>query len=472
MKSIKEIVELVNRNELDPLDRVNESISKLESISHLNAVRFLLSDSARENANELRNQIRQGKTFPLAGVIIAVKDNIVTKNDETTAASKILTGYKSLFDATAVEKLRAAGAIIIAKTNMDEFAMGSSGENSGFGLTQHPHFPKYVPGGSSSGSAVVVACNAVDASLGSETGGSVRQPASFCGIVGVKPSYGRVSRYGLLAFASSLDQIGVFGKSVADAEEVLSVISGVDHRDATSSDKSIQRLSETSFQNQPLKIASLQIPNVSTVQREVYDAYQSAIRIYQSQGIQVDEVELPSFDLSVAIYYILATAEASANLARYDGGRYGFRVEKDGLRESYFATRNQGFGKEVKRRILMGTFVLSAGFYDAYYRKAMLARRKMSQEFFSVMERYSALLLPTSPYTAFKIGDKIDDPVAMYLSDTFTIPANLVGSPAISVPYGNDAKGLPIGMQLITRPFQETTLFHIGQLLERGKDAV
>lgn len=469
MKTIQEIADSVNQLKIDPLDRVEESLKKLVQLEPFNAVRFLLSDSARQTAVSLRERIRNGESFPLAGVILAVKDNIVTKGDENTAASKILKGYRSPFDATAIERLRSAGAIIIAKTNMDEFAMGSSGENSGYGFTRHPTHFDYVPGGSSSGSAVVVAADSVDASLGSETGGSVRQPASFCGIVGVKPSYGRVSRYGLIAFASSLDQIGVFGKCVEDAETVLSVISGVDPKDATSVDRPIQRMHDLPLTPQNVKLAALEIPNLSSVQPEILEAFEKTILTFKNLGVEVERITLPSFDLSVAMYYILATAEASANLARYDGGRYGYRVEKNGLRETYRATRGYGFGKEVKRRILMGTFVLSAGFYDAYYRKAMQARRKMSIEFFEVMKNYHALLLPTSPTTAFKIGERINDPISMYLSDTFTIPANAIGCPSISIPVGKDKNGLPIGMQIMAKPFEEAIMFQIAQWLERSQ---
>ncbi|MCX7834770.1 MAG: Asp-tRNA(Asn)/Glu-tRNA(Gln) amidotransferase subunit GatA [bacterium] len=466
MKTIQEIVDAVNRQQLDPLDRVEEAIAKLTRIEPLNAVRFLLADSARQTAITLRDRIQKGETFPLAGVIVAVKDNIVTKGDENTAASKILQGYHSPFDATAVERLRAAGAIILAKTNMDEFAMGSSGENSGYGLTRHPTHWNYVPGGSSSGSAVVVATGAVDISLGSETGGSVRQPASFCGIVGVKPSYGRISRYGLIAFASSLDQIGVFGKCVQDVELVLSVLGGMDEKDATSINKPFIRMHDVSFSPDKNKIAALDIPNKDAVQKEVRLAFENVLQKLQNNGITVETVSIPSFDLSVAMYYILATAEASANLARYDGGRYGTRIEKEGLRETYRATRGYGFGKEVKRRILMGTFVLSAGYYDAYYRKAMKARRKMSNEFFDVMKNFSVLLLPTSPTTAFQIGEKINDPISMYLSDIFTIPANAIGAPSVSIPIGKDENHLPIGMQVMAKPFEEAIMFRVAHWLE------
>ncbi len=467
-QTIATIADQVNFGILDARDRVETSCATIEEYEYLNATRFLLRDRAMRQAEKIQKAISAGKQFPLAGITLAVKDNIATEGDETTAGSRILEGYRSPFTATAVQRLEEAGAIVVAKTNLDEFAMGSSGENSAYGATLHPFDTERVPGGSSSGSAALVAVNAVDGALGSETGGSVRQPASFCGIVGVKPTYGRVSRYGLIAFASSLDQISPFARTVADAEAILYTMSGGDVRDATSAREPVPAIGEEQGGGvQRLKIAALKLSHDLQPAPAVMDGYQRAMHLLADEGAEVEEVELPSFELSVAIYYIIATAEASSNLARYDGGRYGSRVTAEGLREMYRSSRGQGFGKEVKRRILLGTFVLSSGFIDAYYRKAMLVRRKMANEYSELMNRFDCLLLPTSPTTAFRIGERISDPVSMYLSDIFTIPANMVGCPAISVPFGLDGNHLPIGLQVMGKSFQEPRMFRVAETLER-----
>ncbi|MDK9700691.1 MAG: Asp-tRNA(Asn)/Glu-tRNA(Gln) amidotransferase subunit GatA [bacterium] len=467
-ETIHRIADDVNNGRIDPRERVSDALALIEQYEYLNATRFLLRDKAMAAAERLNQAIRGGKRdFPLAGVTVAVKDNIVTTGDECTAGSKILKSYISPYTATAVERLENAGAIVVAKTNMDEFAMGSSGENSAYGATGHPFDPSRVPGGSSSGSAVLAAVNAVDISLGSETGGSVRQPAAFCGVVGVKPTYGRVSRYGLIAFASSLDQIGVFANNVSDTEAALYAMAGADEHDATSAREPVPAVgTELDDGLQGLKIAVLKTSPELKPQSDVANAFDYTIHRMAEEGAEVDEVEFPLFAEAIATYYIICTAEASSNLARYDGGRYGARVETDGLRDTYKQTRGQGFGREVKRRILLGTFVLSSGFIDAYYRKAMLVRRKMANEYLSVMEKYDALVLPTSPTTAFKMGERMDDPVAMYLSDIYTAPANLIGVPAISVPFGVDENRLPIGMQVMAKPFAEARMFRVASALE------
>jgi len=404
----------------------------------------------------------------LYGMPVAVKDNICTLEFTTTCGSKILEGYRSPYEATAVAKLRAAGALIAGKSNCDEFAMGSSTEHSVYGRTLHPFDKARVPGGSSGGSAALVAAGAVPAALGSETGGSVRQPASFCGVVGIKPTYGRVSRYGLVAFGSSLDQIGVLGRSVHDAARVLSVISGRDPKDSTCEDRDPLRLPTVpeSLQGFVIGIPKEYFP--PDLDPAVRRACDRVIRLFREQGAAVREVSLPHTPYAVATYYIIAPAEASSNLARYDGARYGPRF--DGavdVRALYRATRGRGFGAEVRRRILVGTYVLSSGYYDAYYRKAQQMRALIAQDFRTAFDRGVDLLFtPTTPTAAFKAGEKLADPVAMYLSDIFTVTANLAGLPALSLPIGR-IKGLPIGGQFIGQAFLEDELIEAAYAVER-----
>ena len=404
----------------------------------------------------------------LYGMPVAVKDNIATLDFPTTCGSKILEGYRSPYEATAVVKLRAAGALITGKTNCDEFAMGSSTEHSAYGRTLHPFDKTRVPGGSSGGSAALVAAGVVPAALGSETGGSVRQPASLCGVVGIKPTYGRVSRYGLVAFGSSLDQIGVLGRSVHDAARVLSVISGRDPKDSTCEDRDPLRLPTVpeSLQGFVIGIPKEYFP--ADLDPAVRRACDRVIRLFREQGAAVREVSLPHTSFAVATYYILAPAEASSNLARYDGARYGPRFDgATDVRALYRATRGQGFGAEVRRRILIGTYVLSSGYYDAYYRKAQQMRALIAQDFRNAFDRGVDLLFtPTTPTAAFKAGEKLADPVAMYLSDIFTVTANLAGLPAISLPIGR-AKGLPLGGQFIGQAFLEDELIEAAYALER-----
>jgi len=407
-------------------------------------------------------------TGVLYGMPVAVKDNICTLEFTTTCGSKILEGYRSPYEATAITKLKAAGALIAGKTNCDEFAMGSSTEHSAYGRVIHPLDKARVPGGSSGGSAALVGAGAVPAALGSDTGGSVRQPAAFCGVVGIKPTYGRVSRYGLVAFGSSLDQIGVFGRSVHDAARVLSVISGRDPRDATCEDRDPLRLPTVpeSLQGFVIGVPKEYFP--PELDPAVRRACDRSIRMMKELGAAIREVSLPHTPYAVPTYYVIAPAEASSNLARYDGVRYGPRFDGTAdLRGLYRATRGQGFGPEVRRRILVGTYVLSAGYYDAYYRRAQQMRALIAQDFRNVFDRGVDLLFtPTVPSPAFKAGEKLSDPIAMYMSDIFTVTANLAGLPAISLPIGR-VKGLPIGGQLIGQAFLEDEMLEAAYALER-----
>ena len=408
---------------------------------------------------------------PLAGVPVAVKDNIATLALPTSCGSRILAGYVSPFEATAITRMRNAGAIIIGKTNMDEFAMGSSTENSAYGPARNPRDTARGPGGSSGGSAAVVAAGMVPIALGSETGGSVRQPAAFCGVVGVKPTYGRVSRYGLVAFASSLDQIGVFGASVDDAALGMQTIAGRDPMDATSADVPVERYADAAGAS----LAGLVIGRPKEYFPDFLDARirarcERAFEIFRQQGAEVRDVSLPHTDLAIPVYYIIAPAEASSNLARFDGVRYGLREAADGLAATYEATRSHGFGKEVTRRILLGTYVLSAGYYDAYYRKAQQVRTLIADDFRAVFASGVKLLFtPTTPTTAFELGAK-SDPVEMYLSDIFTATANLAGVPAMSQPIGL-VDGLPVGGQLIAPHFDEARMFSAAYALEKALGA-
>jgi aspartyl-tRNA(Asn)/glutamyl-tRNA(Gln) amidotransferase subunit A len=404
---------------------------------------------------------------PLAGVPVAVKDNIVTADLPTTCGSRILQGYRSPFDATAVRKLRAAGAVLVGKTNLDEFGMGSSTENSAYGPTLNPHDRTRVPGGSSGGSAAAVAAGYVPMALGSETGGSVRQPAAFCGVVGLKPTYGRVSRYGLVAFASSMDQIGTFGRTVADAARLMEVVSGHDPLDATSVERpppdlmgSIDRGVEGMVIGVPREYVTESLN--AGVRRLVDDA----LARLEREGARVREVSLPHTRFAIPTYYVLAPAEASSNLSRFDGVRYGVRGPADDIAHMYEKTRSEGFGAEVKRRIMLGTYALSAGYYDRYYGRAQQARARITQDFREVFgSGVHALFTPTTPTPAFPIGERIDDPVQMYLSDVFTVTANLAGIPGMSVPIGS-VGGLPVGGQILAPWWEEATAVTIGAALE------
>ncbi|HKA57772.1 MAG TPA: Asp-tRNA(Asn)/Glu-tRNA(Gln) amidotransferase subunit GatA [Gemmatimonadales bacterium] len=438
---------------------------RLTKVKRLNA----LLTPAKDLRKSLSQQAAAARpTGVLYGMPVAVKDNICTLEFTTSCGSRILEGYRSPYDATAVAKLKAAGALIAGKSNCDEFAMGSSTEFSAYGRVIHPLDKARVPGGSSGGSAALVASGAIPAALGSETGGSVRQPASFCGIVGIKPTYGRVSRYGLVAFGSSLDQIGVFGRSVHDAARVLSVISGRDARDATCEDRDPLRLPTVPESLQGFVVGLPREYFPPELDPAVRRACERAVRLMKEQGAAIREVSLPHTPYAVPTYYVIAPAEASSNLARFDGVRYGPRFNGAAdLRSLYRSTRGQGFGPEVQRRILVGTYVLSAGFYDAYYRRAQQMRALIAQDFRNVFDRGVDLLFtPTTPTPAFKAGEKLGDPVAMYLSDVFTVTANLAGLPAMSIPIGR-VKGLPIGGQLIGQAFLEDEMIEAAYALER-----
>lgn len=408
--------------------------------------------------------------LPLKGCAIAVKDNICTKGTQTTCGSNIIGNYIAQYDATAVERLSAAGAVIIGKTNMDEFAMGSSNESSAFGAAKNPWDTDRVPGGSSGGSAAAVASGVVRAALGSETGGSVRQPASLCGIVGLKTTYGRISRYGLVAFASSLDGIGIFGRNAADTADVLGVIAGRDPRDATSADVPVPDYA--AGLNGDIAGKRIGVPRemfAEGLDAEVRSAVESSIENYRNLGAEIVDVELPYAKYGIAVYYIIATAEASSNLARFDGVRYGVRAEEAAsLREMYFQTRENGFGEEVKRRIMLGTYVLSSGYYDAYYSKAQKVRALVKRDYAKAFEKCDVILTPTSPSTAFKLGERSNDPLAMYLSDIYTVSANLAGVPAISIPCGISSEGLPIGTQLVGNFWSEATLLNFAHVYENA----
>ena len=435
--------------------------------SGLNAILWDDREAALGAAAKVADLARQGnQPGPLAGVPVVVKDNIATLTMPTTCGSRILEGYVSPFEATVVTRLRTAGAIIIGKTNMDEFAMGSSTENSAYGPTRNPLDPTRVPGGSSGGSAACVAAGIVRVALGSETGGSVRQPAAFCGIVGVKPTYGRVSRYGLVAFASSLDQVGVFGRSVEDAAIGLGAIAGRDRYDSTSADAAVVDYAATV--SETLKGVVIGRPREyfpDSLDARIRERCDAAFDAFRQLGATVRDVSLPHTDLAIPTYYIIAPAEASSNLARFDGVRYGVRAKAATLREMYADTRSHGFGPEVTRRILLGTYVLSAGYYDAYYKKAQEVRALIADDFQKVFDTgVDVLVTPTAPTTAFPIGAK-SDPYEMYLSDIFTATANLAGIPALSLPIGR-VDGLPVGGQIMAPHFAEAALFRAAFALE------
>ena len=406
---------------------------------------------------------------PLAGVPVAVKDVIVTKGLRTTCGSKLLADYIPPYDATAIVRLEEAGGVIIGKTNCDEFAMGSSNENSAFGPVRNPHAPDRVPGGSSGGSAAAVAQGTAVVALGSDTGGSVRQPASFCGVVGVTPTYGRVSRYGLTAFASSLDHIGPFGRSVKDCATLLGVIAGRDPCDSTSADAPVPDYTAALDGN--VKGMKLGLPReyLKDLAGETGDLIGRGVEVLKKLGCEIKDISLPATDYAIATYYVIATAEASSNLARYDGVRYTSRsAHSETLADMYRNTRGEGFGAECKRRIMLGTYVLSAGYYDAYYLKAQKVRALIAQDFQRAFAEVDAIVAPVSPFPAFKIGEKVDDPLEMYLSDIYTITGDLAGIPCMSVPCGKTADGLPVGMQVLTRHFDEAGMFRLADAFERA----
>jgi aspartyl-tRNA(Asn)/glutamyl-tRNA(Gln) amidotransferase subunit A len=446
---------------------VYEEINRVDKDVH--AFLSLSPERALAEARRLDEKIQAGEPLePLAGVPVAIKDNIAVRDMPATCGSKILEGYVPPFTATAVERLRSAGAIIVGKTNCDEFAMGSTTENSAYGITRNPHNLDRVPGGSSGGSAATVASGTSLIALGSDTGGSVRTPAAFCGTVGLKPTYGRISRYGLIAFGSSLDQIGPLCKSVREAAQTLETIAGFDHFDSTSADMELDEYVKNL--DNPIKGIRIGIPKeyfIGGLDPEVKSKIEAGIKVYESLGCELEEISLPHTEYAVATYYLIATAEASSNLARYDGVRYGRRETGNSLQQMYRGTRAHGFGKEVKRRIILGTYALSAGYYDAYYLKALKVRTLMLKDFQKAFERVDIVLTPSSPTVAFRIGEKTADPLSMYLSDIFTITHSLAGIPAISVPCGKNSENMPVGMQLAANHFQESLLLNVAYHFEK-----
>ena len=449
---------------LDQIQRVDGSIHAFLSYD---------APDALAQADAADQAIAAGATRaerPLLGVPIALKDVLAVKNQPLGCASKILAKFTSPYDATVVEKLKAAGAIVFGRLNMDEFAMGSSTENSAYVTTRNPWDTSRIPGGSSGGSAAAVAADECLATLGSDTGGSIRQPAALCGCVGLKPTYGRVSRYGLVAFASSLDQIGPFTKDIRDASTILSVISGRDERDSTSVPEPVPDYTAALTGNiKGLKIGLPKEYFIGGLDKEVTDAVNAAVKQLEKLGAEIVEISLPHTDYAVAVYYIIATAEASANLARFDGIRYGLRVDGADPIELYSKTRGAGFGPEVKRRIILGTYVLSSGYYDAYYLRAQKVRTLIRQDFLRAFEKVDLVVTPTTPTPAFKAGEKSDDPMQMYLSDIFTISCNLAGIPGVSLPCGFSTNPkLPIGLQLLGKPFGEETLLRAAHAYEQS----
>ncbi len=458
---------------LDATKAVFKRIDKLEPV--IGAYISTYPEMALETAADIDRRIEAGQPVgQLAGVPVAIKDNMCTTFGATTCASKILENFHAPYNATVVEKLMAADAVIVGKANMDEFAMGSSTENSGLKRTVNPWDTSRVPGGSSGGSCAAVAGGLCFAALGSDTGGSIRQPASFCSVVGLKPTYGRVSRFGLVAYGSSLDQIGPITKTVADSALMMNVIAGHDLADSTSVDENIgpvcDYLEKLDEPVDKLKIAI--VPQFAAgADRQVQKAIDEAIDVYKKLGAEIIEINMPHLDYAIAAYYLIATAEASSNLARYDGVHYGHRSEKaEDYIEVYSKSRAEAFGKEVKRRIMLGTYALSSGYYDAYYLKALKVRNLIRGDFTSAFEKCDCIMMPVSPTTAFKIGEKIDDPLTMYLSDIYTIAANLAGIPGIGVPCGFDDKNLPIGLQILGPGFGEQKLLQIARMFESQTD--
>ena len=449
----------------DVLEEYLARINRREAEIH--AFNEVLTDVAREQAGEVDRRVSAGEDVgPLAGVPVAIKDNMCTRGIATTCSSKILQGWRPPYDATAVVSLRNAGAVMIGKTNLDEFAMGSSTENSAFGPTHNPHDITKVPGGSSGGSAAAVAAEFAPIALGSDTGGSIRQPAALCGVVGIKPTYGLVSRYGLIAFASSLDQIGSFAGSVRDAALVVDVISGHDPMDSTSISTGVPSLSAALGRGAEGLRVGVMSELMQGVDTDVAARVNASAEALSGAGAKVEEVSVPSTVYGLSAYYLIAPAEASSNLARYDGVRYGLREAGDDIDQMYNNTRAAGFGAEVKLRIMLGTYALSAGYYDAYYAQAQKVRTLILRDFAAAFDNFDVLLSPTSPTTAFKIGDKAGNPLAMYLTDVCTIPPSLAGIPAMSVPYGVGDDGMPIGVQVLAPALGEPAMIRVGEVIE------
>ncbi|CEH28112.1 glutamyl-tRNA amidotransferase [Aneurinibacillus migulanus] len=473
-KKLADIHTELDKGELTVSDLVNASFERIaRTEDKVKAFILLDEENARNRAKELDEQQSRGEEKGLLfGLPAGIKDNIVTQNVTTTCASKLLANYNPIYNASVMDRLHAAQSVTIGKLNMDEFAMGGSTENSGFHNTYNPWNKDYVPGGSSGGSAASVAAGQVYFSLGSDTGGSIRQPAAYCGVVGLKPTYGLVSRFGLVAFASSLDQIGPITKNVEDSAYVLQTIAAHDPFDSTSAEVDIpDYISALSGDIKGLRVGVPKELMGEGIDPEVKEKVNAALKVLESLGATVEEVTLPHTEYAVPTYYILAPSEASSNLARYDGVRYGVRADNaENLIEMYRETRSQGLGAEVKRRIMLGTYALSSGYYDAYYKKAQQVRTLIKQDFDEVFKKYDVIIGPTAPTTAFKIGEKVNDPLTMYLEDICTIPVNLAGIPAISVPCGFASNGLPVGLQIIGKAFDESTILRVAHAYEQNTD--
>ena len=465
--TIKKVHKALLNKEISARDLAEAALSTIKERDGDIHAYLEIYDDVLSQAEVAQKMIDEGRASAVTGIPLAVKDNILVKSKSATSASKILEGYVAPYDATVIKKLKDQGAVFIGRTNMDEFAMGSSTENSAFGPTKNPHDLSRVPGGSSGGSAAALAFGSVLGALGSDTGGSIRQPASFCGVVGLKPTYGRVSRYGLMAMGSSLDQVGPFGKTVPDAEILFEAVSGHDSMDSTSVPDSVC-LEEEKKVKEP-KIIGVPRDFVSEgLDPDVLSNFEKSVESLRDKGYEIRDISLPNIKYSLAVYYIIMPAEASTNLARFDGVRYGLYLDGGDVISSYMKTRGEGFGKEVRRRIMLGTYVLSAGYYDAYYNKANSVRSLITKDFENAFREVDAIITPTSPMPAFKIGEKTDDPLSMYLADIFTVPVNIAGIPAISVPSGKTLAGLPLGLQIMAPRFGEKTLFAIGKHIEES----
>lgn len=470
-KTASELSEMLKNKECSAVELCNDVLARInETENKIGSYVTVAEESAKENAKKIDKAMAAGdKLHPLAGIPIGIKDNISTKGIRTTCSSKMLENYVPPFDATVMNKINNAGMTVLGKMNMDEFAMGSSTETSYMHLTRNPYNTECVPGGSSGGSAAAVAAGEAILTLGSDTGGSIRQPAALCGVVGMKPTYGSVSRYGLVAFASSLDQIGPLGKSVKDVAMLQSLICGHDRYDATS--KNIEYPDYAAALKENAKGLKIGIPKEyfgEGIDSQVKESVMKAVKEFEEQGAVIKEISLPSTEYAINTYYIIASAEASSNLARFDGVKYGYRTaEYDGLVDMYEKTRSEGFGDEVKRRIMLGTFVLSSGYFDAYYKKAKRVQNQISQEFTDAFKDCDIIATPTVPASAFKIGENIGDPIKMYYNDVCTVTVNIAGLPAISLPCGKDSAGMPMGLQLIGDKFSEQTLLNTAYTYEK-----
>ena len=470
--TIHELHEKLKNKEITSKELSEAVFKRIDSVDDkVKAYLSVAKDEALKQAEDADKEIKAGKVKPLTGIPIAIKDNVCIDGVKTTCASKILENFIPPYDATVITKLKNNGYVLTGKTNMDEFAMGSSTENSAFGATRNPYDLERVPGGSSGGSAAAVSADECIAALGSDTGGSIRQPAALCGVVGMKPTYGRVSRYGLVAFASSLDQIGPITKDVADCAIMMNAISGHDKCDSTSADVSVPDFTKALVKD--VKGLKIGIPDeyfIEGIDPEIEKSVLDAIKLLEGLGAKSERIKLPHTGYAIATYYILATSEASSNLARYDGVKYGFRAKGKDLIDMYMETRAKGFGSEVKRRIMLGTYALSAGYYEAFYKKGQQVRTLIKRDFDEAFKKVDVIITPTSPTPAFKIGEKTADPLQMYLSDIFTISVNLAGVPAASIPCGLAKGNLPIGLHIISKPFDEETIIRTAYTFEQSTD--